>query len=71
MYIYMYIYTYIYIHVYIYTYASTLEKSGTWVRLPANVRFFIYSVASFLLCCPYEALEGTNFVRVLRKILQR
>ena len=38
--------------------ASTLEKSGTWVRLPASVIFFIYSVASFLLCCSYEALEG-------------
>ena len=38
--------------------ASALEKPGTWVRLPASVRFFIYSVASFLLCCPCEALEG-------------
>ena len=38
--------------------ASALEKPGTWVRLPASVRFFICSVASFLLCCPCEALEG-------------
>ena len=30
----------------------------TWVRLPASVIFFIYSVASFLLCCRCEALEG-------------
>ena len=38
--------------------ASALEKPGTWVRLPASVIFFICSVASFLLCCPCEALEG-------------
>ena len=38
--------------------ASALEKPGTWVRILASVRFFICSVASFLLCCPCEALEG-------------
>ena len=38
--------------------ASALENPGTCVRLPASVRFFICSVASFLLCCPCEALEG-------------
>ena len=38
--------------------ASALEKQGTWVRLPESVRFFVCSVASFLLCCPCEALEG-------------
>ena len=38
--------------------ASALEKPGTWVLLPASDRFFICSVASFLLCCPCEALEG-------------
>ena len=40
--------------------ASALEKPGTWVRLPASVIFFICSVASFLLCCPCEALRS-NF----------
>ena len=44
--------------------ASTLEKPGTWVRLPASVIFFICSVASFLLCCPCEALEGLISTRV-------
>ena len=53
--------------IYIYIYmviASALEKPGTWVRLPASVRFFICSVASFLLCCPCEALEGPISTRV-------
>ena len=31
------------------TTASALEKPGTWVRVLASVRFFICSVASFLL----------------------
>ena len=44
--------------------ASALEKPGTWVRLPASVRFFICSVASFLLCCPCEVLEGPISTRV-------
>ena len=44
--------------------ASALEKPGTWVRLPASVRFFICSVASFLLCCPCEALESPISTRV-------
>ena len=44
--------------------ASALENPGTWVRLPASVRFFICSVASFLLCCPCEALEGPISTRV-------
>ena len=64
------LYTYIYIYIYIRyatgatgtrgiaVTASALEKPGTWVRLPASVIFFICSVASFLLCCPCEALEG-------------
>ena len=30
----------------------------TWVRLPASAGFFICSVASFLLCCHCEVLEG-------------
>ena len=38
--------------------ASALEKPETWVRLPASVRFFICSVASFLICCLCEGLEG-------------
>ena len=38
-------------------YASATEKPGTWVRVLASVRFFICSVASFLLCCPCDALE--------------
>ena len=49
---------------YIYYSASALEKPGTWVRLPASVRFFIFYVASFLLCCPCEALEGPISTRV-------
>ena len=44
--------------------ASALEKPGTWVRMLASVRFFICSVASFLLCCPCEALEGPISTRV-------
>ena len=36
---------------------STVEKPRTWVRVLASVRFVIYSVASFLLCCPCESLE--------------
>ena len=39
-------------------------QPGTWVRLPASVRFFICSVASFLLGCPCEALEGPISTRV-------
>ena len=38
--------------------ASALEKPRNWVRVLASVRFFICSVASFLLCCPCDALEG-------------
>ena len=30
----------------------------TWVRLQASAGFFICSVASFLLCCHCEVLEG-------------
>ena len=44
--------------------ASALEKPRTWVRVLASVRFFICSVASFLLCCPCEALEGPISTRV-------
>ena len=44
--------------------ASALEKPRTWVRVLASVRFFICSVASFLLCCPCEALEGSISTRV-------
>ena len=49
---------------YIVAIASVLEKPGTWVRLPASVGFFICSVASFLLCCPCEVLEGPISTRV-------
>ena len=35
-----------------------IEEKKTWVRVQASVIFFICSVASFLLCCPCEALEG-------------
>ena len=38
--------------------ASALEMPRNWVRVLACVRFFICSVASFLLCCYCEALEG-------------
>ena len=48
-------YTYIYIYIYIYI---------SWVRLLASVNFFNYFVASFLLCCPCEALEGPISTRV-------
>ena len=44
--------------------ASALEKPRTRVRVLASVRFFICSVASFLLCCPCEALEGPILTRV-------
>ena len=44
--------------------ASALEKQRTWFRFLASVRFFICSVASFLLCCPCEALEGPISTRV-------
>ena len=44
--------------------ASALEKPRTWVRALSRVRFFICSVASFLLCCPCEALEGPISTRV-------
>ena len=45
-------------------YASAIEKPGTWVRVLASVRFFICSVASFLLCCPCDALEGPISTKV-------
>ena len=38
--------------------ASALDMPRTWVRVLASVIFFICSVASFLMCCPCEALEG-------------
>ena len=38
--------------------------AGSWVRLLASVNFFNYFVASFLLCCPCEALEGPISTRV-------
>ena len=44
--------------------ASALEKPGTWVRVLASAGFFICSVASFLLCCHCEALEGPISTRV-------
>ena len=44
-----YLYMYIYIYIYI---------------LLASVNFFNYFVASFLLCCPCEALEGPISTRV-------
>ena len=44
--------------------ASALEKLGTWVRLPASAIFFICSVASFLLCCPCETLEGPKNIYI-------
>ena len=44
--------------------ASALEKPRTWFRVLASVRFFICFVASFLLCCPWEALEGPISTRV-------
>ena len=44
--------------------ASALEKPGTWVRVLASVDFFICYGASFLLCCPCEALEGSISTRV-------
>ena len=44
--------------------ASALEKPRSWVRVLASVRFFICSDASFLLCCPCEALEGPISTRV-------
>ena len=44
--------------------SSALEKPGTWVRVLASVRFFICSVASFLLCCPCEAMEGPISKRI-------
>ena len=34
------------------------DNPKTWVRILASVIFFICSVAFFLLCYPYEALEG-------------
>ena len=45
-------------------YASAIEKPGTWFRVLASVRFFICSVASFLLCCPCDALEGPISTKV-------
>ena len=45
-------------------YASAIEKPGTWVRVLASVRFFICSVASFLLCCPCDAQEGPISTKV-------
>ena len=50
--------------------ASALEMPGTWVGLPASVKFFIFSVVSFLLCFPCDALEGPISTRV-GMILQR
>ena len=50
--------------------ASALEKPGTWIELPASVRFFVCSVVSFLLCFPCDALEGPISTRV-GMILQR
>ena len=44
--------------------ALALEQTGTWVQLPASVRFFIFSVASILLCCHCKALEGPILTRV-------
>ena len=38
--------------------------AASWVRLLASVNFFNYFVASFLLCCPCEALEGPISTRV-------
>ena len=37
--------------------ASALEKPGTWVRVLACIRFFICSVASFLLFRPLGPLD--------------
>ena len=34
------------------------DKPKTWVRILASVRFFICSVALFILCHPREALVG-------------
>ena len=45
-------------------YTSAIEKPGTWVRVLASVRFFICSVASFLLCCPCDAQEGPISTKV-------
>ena len=38
--------------------ASELEMPRTWVGVLASVRLFICSIASFLMCCPCEALKG-------------
>ena len=40
------------------------DKPRTWVLILASVRFFICSVALFLLCYPCEALEGQILTRV-------
>ena len=44
--------------------AVLYDMPRTWVRVLASVNFFIYSVASFLLCCPCEVLEGPNSTSV-------
>ena len=65
----MYICIFTYIHTYILQIAvnaSALEKPGTWVRLPASVRFFIIPLRPFL----YAALAKrwkVQFRKGLRK----
>ena len=44
--------------------ASALENPRTLVQVLASVRFFNFSVASFLLYCSCEALEGPISTRV-------
>ena len=34
------------------------DKPRAWVQIQGNVRFFICSVVFYLLCCPFEVLEG-------------
>ena len=43
---------------------SELENPRTWIRVLVSVRFFICSVASFLLFCPCEKMEGPISRRV-------
>ena len=44
--------------------ALALEKLWTWVRVLVSVRFFICSVASFLLYCTCDVLEGPILIWV-------